>query len=181
MKWGFTIVALTVCASAPTATATAQGATYVGATACGLCHKSEAKGNQLGQWQKTKHAQAFATLTTAAADSIAKAKGLAKPAAESPECLECHAITATVAADSKFNMKEGVQCESCHGAGSGYKALSVMKDYAKSVAGGMQDFAKDPEKIRALCIKCHNDRSPTMKEFKFDEQWAKVAHPRPKA
>jgi len=180
MKWGLTILALTVCATAPAATATAQGATHVGVASCGLCHKSEAKGNQLGQWQKSRHAQAYTTLTTAKADSIAKAKGLAKPAAESPECLECHAITAAAPPDSKFNMKEGVQCESCHGAGSGYKALAVMKDYAKSVAGGMQDFGKDPAKIKAQCIKCHNDRSPTAKEFNFDEQWAKVAHPRPK-
>jgi len=59
--------------------------------------------------------------------------------------------------------------------------MSVMKDHAKSVAAGMEDFAKDTAKIHAQCVKCHNDRSPTMKEFKFDEQWAKIAHPTPKA
>jgi hypothetical protein len=181
MKLSLTILALAACAAAPAATVGAQAATYVGVASCGLCHKSEAKGNQLAQWQKTKHAQAYTTLTTAAADSIAKAKGLAKPAAESPECLECHVVTATVPADSKFSMKDGVQCESCHGPGSAYKAMSVMKDRGKSVAAGMQDFGSDAAKIKAQCVKCHNDRSPTMKAFDFDELWAKVAHPRPKA
>jgi len=181
MKLSLTILALAACAAAPAATATAQAATYVGVGSCGLCHKSEAKGNQLAQWQKSKHSQAYTALTSGTADSIAKAKGLTKPAAESPECLECHVVTATVPADSKFNMKDGVQCESCHLAGSGYKAMTVMKDYGKAVAAGMQDFGKDPEKIKAQCVKCHNDRSPTMKAFNFEEQWAKVAHPRPKA
>jgi hypothetical protein len=181
MKWSLSILALAACAAAPAATATAQAATYVGAASCGLCHKSEAKGNQLGQWQKSKHSQAYTALTSATADSIAKAKGLAKPAVESPECLECHAITAPVVPDSKFSMKDGVQCESCHGPGSGYKAMSVMKVYGTSVAAGMSDFGKDAAKIKAQCVKCHNDRSPTMKAFNFEEQWAKVAHPRPKA
>jgi len=171
------LAALVVC---PVASATAQENTYVGVAACGPCHKTEKSGNQIGLWEKSKHAQAYTALTTAEANDIAKKKGLTKPAAESPECLECHAITATVPATSKLNMKDGVQCEMCHGPGSGYRSMSVMRDHAKSVAGGLTDYAKDKAKIQAGCVKCHNDRSPTMKAFNFEEQLAKIAHPTPK-
>jgi hypothetical protein len=180
MKQAFAVLVLAACAISPVATATAQANTYVGVAGCGPCHKTEKSGNQIGSWSNTKHAQAYVALTTAKANDIAKAKGLTKPAAESPECLECHIITATPAADSKMNPKEGVQCETCHGPGSAYKGMSVMKDHAKAVAAGMTDL-KDKAKIEAQCVKCHNSRSPTMKEFKFEEQLAKIAHPKPKA
>lgn len=180
MKQAFTILMLAACAITPVATATAQANSYVGVAGCGPCHKLEKSGNQIGAWQKTKHAQAYTDLTTPKANEIAKAKGLTKPASESPECLECHTITAAPAADSKMDPKDGVQCELCHGAGSAYKPMSVMKDHAKSVAAGMADFT-DKAAIRTTCVKCHNEKSPTMKEFNFEEQLAKIAHPKPKA
>ena len=40
---------------------------YIGVKKCGMCHKSEAKGNQLGQWKESKHAKAFETLASEAA------------------------------------------------------------------------------------------------------------------
>ena len=106
--------------------------TYVGVKNCSLCHKSEKKGNQFGVWQKSKHAEAFKTLSSDTANAIAKVKGLKKTASESPECLECHAITA----DAKL-MADGVQCEMCHGAGSSYKNMTIMKDSVKAVAAGL--------------------------------------------
>ena len=182
MKQAVVLLGLVACVAYPAASGVAQasaGNTYVGVKACGPCHKTEKSGNQLGLWEKSKHAQAYTALTTAQANDIAKSKGLAKPAAESPECLECHAITAKVAADSKMDPKDGVQCEACHGPGSGYRSLSVMKDRAKSIAGGMTAY-KDKAAIEVQCRKCHNERSPTMKGFKYDESWAKIAHPTPK-
>jgi cytochrome c5 len=145
---------------------------YVGEKMCGMCHKGEKKGAQLEIWQKSKHAEAYKTLTGAKAAEIAKAKGLKKAANESPECLGCHAITA----DPKF-IVDGVQCESCHGAGSAYK--SVMKDKAKAIAAGLTDF-KDNAAIEKVCKTCHNEKSPTHKAFKLDEMWAKIKHPIPK-
>jgi hypothetical protein len=147
---------------------------YVGAKMCGMCHKGEKKGAQFETWQKSKHAEAYKTLTGAKAAEIAKAKGLKKAANESPECLECHAITA----DAKLTA-DGVQCESCHGAGSAYKTLPVMKDKAKSIAAGLTDF-KDEEAIQNKCKTCHNEKSPTNKSFKFEKMWAKIKHPIPK-
>lgn len=154
---------------------------YVGVKICSPCHKAEKSGNQLGVWQKSKHAEAFKVLSTPKAAEVAKAKGLAKPAAESAECLQCHTVTAEAAQlEKSFDAKDGVQCEVCHGAGSAYKSMAVMKDKAKSVAAGLAVY-KDEAAIEAKCKTCHNDKSPTYKEFKFKESWAKIQHPKPKS
>ncbi|HQY19939.1 MAG TPA: multiheme c-type cytochrome, partial [Ignavibacteria bacterium] len=68
-------------------------AKYVGVTTClGACHKSEKQGNQLEIWKNSKHSQAFKSLQTPFADSIANAKGHSTAAAETPECVVCHVL-----------------------------------------------------------------------------------------
>lgn len=153
---------------------------YVGVKVCALCHKTEKQGKQLDVWQKSKHAEAYKTLTTGKANAIAKQKGLQKPASESPECLQCHVVTADAKLfEEKFDVKEGVQCESCHGAGSAYKTMTIMKDKAKSIAAGMTEYKNEAE-IEKQCKTCHNEKSPSYKEFKFNEMWKKIKHPVPK-
>ena len=153
---------------------------YVGTKMCKACHNSEKQGKQFDIWSKSKHAEASKTLTTAKADEIAKAKGLTKPAAESPECIECHAKPVDPKlADKGFDPKDGVQCEICHGAGAAYKNMTIMKDKAKAVAAGLTDF-KDKATIEKWCKTCHNEKSPTFKEFKFEEMWGKIKHSIPK-
>ena len=153
---------------------------YEGIKICAPCHKMESTGKQFDVWQKSLHASAYKTLTTATADSIAKAKGLKKSAAESPECLKCHTVQVEAASlDKTFDVKDGVQCELCHGAGSSYKAMATMKDHAKAVAAGLKEY-KDDAAIQKLCATCHNAQSPTHKEFKFKDMWDKIKHPMPK-
>ncbi len=154
---------------------------YEGVKVCGPCHKMEKTGNQFAVWQKSAHAGAYKTLTTAKADEIAKGKGLKKPAAESPECLGCHIVTADAATfDKTFDVKDGVQCEVCHGPGSGYKTMATMKDKAKSIAAGLTEYKDDAAK-EAKCKTCHNDKSPTFKSFDFKKAWDKIKHPVPKS
>jgi hypothetical protein len=149
---------------------------YVGVKTCAPCHKMEKSGNQFAVWQKSKHAEAYNTLKTPEADKIAKAKGLKTAAAEAPECLQCHTITGDAAKFEKtFDAKDGVQCEACHGAGSGYKGMAVMKDKAKAIAAGLTEFKDDAAK-EAFCKTCHNDKSPSFKGFNCKESWAKIAH-----
>jgi len=64
----------------------------------------------------------------------------------------CHKVQYTSWQASKhFTAKEkGADCETCHGAGSGFMTLSVMKDAAKAKAAGL--IAK-PDK--ASCVTCH--------------------------
>ena len=44
---------------------------FIGAEACGMCHKSDKQGNQLSIWKDSKHSQAFLTLQTEEANQIA--------------------------------------------------------------------------------------------------------------
>lgn len=150
---------------------------YVGVKKCAMCHKSEAKGNQHGQWLSSAHARAYERLASPEALEAAKKKGVAGNPQEAPQCLKCH-VTGYGEDASLFSegfiSSDGVQCETCHGAGSDYLALSIMKDRAKSVQGGLIIPTKE------LCVKCHNSESPNYKEFNFDESVKKIAHPRPK-
>jgi len=77
--------------------------------------------------------------------------------------------------DAGFKKELGVQCEACHGPGSDYKAISVMKDKAAAVAAGL--IIPD----EAMCKKCHNAESPTFTAFDYKTMYAKIAHPRPAA
>ena len=156
---------------------------YVGVKQCSMCHKTEKQGKQFDIWSKSQHAKAYQVLTSDKANELAKSKGIKTAAVEAKECLECHTLGKTVDAkmfDKNFDIKDGVQCETCHGAGSAYKSMSTMKDQAKAVAAGLNIY-KDEKEIEALCKTCHNEKSPTFKGFDFKEMYAKIAHPIPKA
>ena len=151
---------------------------FIGAEACGMCHKTEKQGQQLSIWQNSKHAQAYQVLLTEKADQVAKEKGFLTKAVETPECLKCHIAgnnVDTSLLDKKFKREDGVQCESCHGAGSDYKGAKIMKDREQSIANGMIHF----ENKQDYCIGCHNAESPTYVEFKLEEMWDKIKHPLP--
>jgi len=179
MKYLMQLLVLIVCATVIVTAGVAQNK-YVGVKTCAPCHKAEKVGSQFGIWQKTAHAEAFKALTTPKAAEVAKGKGITTPASETPECLECHAIKAEAAQmDKFFDVKDGVQCETCHGPGSAYKSMAVMKDKAKSVAAGLIEY-KDDAAIQKKCESCHNKKSPTYKDFKFAEFWPKIKHAVPK-
>lgn len=150
---------------------------YIGVKKCSMCHKSESKGNQYGQWSSTAHAKAYETLAAPLALETAKKAGVTENPQESPKCLKCH-VTGygedSGLFEAGFVKTDGVQCEACHGAGGDYKALSVMKDKAKSIEAGLVMPTNE------LCVKCHNSESPNYKEFNFEEYYAKINHPRPK-
>lgn len=151
---------------------------FIGASACGMCHKTEKQGNQLSIWQGSKHSQAYTVLQSEKADQIAAEKGFKTKAVETPECLKCHASGYNVDAKligEKFKVEEGVQCETCHGAGADYKSKKVMESREESVKNGLIVF----EKVEEFCIGCHNAESPTYVGFNFEESWAKIKHPVP--
>jgi hypothetical protein len=152
---------------------------FVGKDVCGMCHKSDKQGKQLDIWKASKHAQAYKTLESAEANKIAKDKGFTTPAAKTPTCLKCHASGSNVDASlsgAKFRVEDGVQCETCHGAGADYKSLSVMKDKSLAVKNGL----KANENMKTLCLSCHNSTSPTYKSaFNVTAMWGKIKHPIP--
>jgi hypothetical protein len=77
-----------------------------------------------------------------------------------------------VAEKSKYDPSEGIGCEACHGPGSEYKSMKVMKDTEASMAAGLVLPPEDH------CLQCHNENSPTYKPFDFEKRWAQIAHPK---
>ena len=128
-------------AAAPAAKAETKAAVkhqFVGETKCKMCHKE-----QYESWATTKHAKAWASL---------------KPEEQKKaECIECH-ITGKTATDS---MLVNVGCEACHGQGSDYKTMKVMKDPKLAAEAGLMPITE------ASCTRCHNKKSPTFKAFDF--------------
>jgi excinuclease UvrABC ATPase subunit len=151
---------------------------YVGVSKCAICHKGDAKGRQLEIWQDSKHSKAFVNLQTPEADKIAQDKGFKTPAAETPQCIKCHVLGKDIdpaELEDSFDKTQGVQCETCHGPGSDYKSLTVMKDKQKAIDAGLIIHTDGAE----FCKTCHNPDSPTYKEFDYDTFWAQIKHTDP--
>jgi len=148
---------------------------YVGSAKCKVCHQAEKKGAQYTIWQESKHAKAYESLASEAAIAIGKEKGIDNPQT-SDQCLKCHVTAFGAAAEAKaesFDQTEGVGCEACHGPGSDYKKMAVMKDREAAVAAGLVIPTAEN------CVGCHNEESPTYKEFDFEKFYAIIAHPDP--
>jgi hypothetical protein len=150
----------------------AQDATYVGASACKLCHKAELQGRQYPIWESSLHAKSYADLTTPHAAEVAKSRGVSDPA-ENAQCLGCHAPLSEKAPELK---SEGVTCEVCHGPGSAYRKLSIMQDKEKAAQNGLTLYP-DSGAIQAHCLKCHQNAQG--KSFDFGAAWEKIKHPLP--
>jgi hypothetical protein len=148
---------------------------YVGVDGCKMCHRSPAKGNQFGKWEEAAHSRAYTELASDKAKEIAAEKGVGDPQTAAA-CLKCHVTGHDAPADRKaktYKAEDGVGCESCHGPGSAYKAMAVMRDHQKSVDAGM--LVPDEN----TCKSCHNEESPTFKGFNFEEAFKAIAHPNP--
>lgn len=109
---------------------------YLGQKYCRACHSSS-DDNRYHLWLNSKHAKAFEAL-----------KGAEKT---DTECLGCH----TTGRDGPFAEKterkdlRGVQCEACHGPGSDYKSMKVMKDPKLARENGLWDVTRE------ICLRCH--------------------------
>lgn len=148
---------------------------YVSLKNCKLCHSDKKTGDQHGQWTKTKHAKAYETLGTAKAKELAAKAGVKDPQKDI-KCLKCHVTGAeTPELSKKIRERDGVQCESCHGAGEFYAKQEVF-DAGREAAVAKGLVIPDEK----LCVKCHNKESPTFPgKFDFEEMWKKILHPNP--
>jgi hypothetical protein len=148
---------------------------YVGSKKCASCHKTKKIGSQYVKWLQGRHSHAYWRLVGEWAKFLAqqreKYKDITEPINEA-RCLKCHVTGYHSPADTlsgSFSKKEGVGCESCHGPGSAYVKLGIMKDREKFLAnGGIIPNEK-------TCRKCHRDD-----RFLFEEAVKKISHPIPK-
>jgi hypothetical protein len=112
-----------------------------------MCHKV-----QYASWEKTTHAS-----------STEHAKA-ATDRAFGPDCLKCHATNAS-------EDLPGVQCEACHGPGSDYKKMSIMKDREQAVANGLVIPSQ------ATCDACHiGDDHASKKVYADEKENVKAIH-----
>lgn len=141
---------------------------YQGVASCGgtTCHgRIEGDGARVRQdevtlWQAPSnqggaHNRAFTVLSGQRARQITATLGLGDPTAAAA-CLGCHATPATGQVGARFQRGDGVGCESCHGAASGWigSHYAVGASHAGNVANGMT--ALDRPAVRAaVCLDCH--------------------------
>jgi len=148
--------------------------TFVGAGKCKLCHRAQKRGEQYVIWESGPHARAFSVLLSEKGLEEGKKSQLEGPPAETPRCLKCHAPLYEQTSELKA---EGVTCEVCHGPGSDYKKMSIMKNREKAVENGLYIYSSQAD-IKKRCAPCH--QSTAESEFDFDAAWEKIKHPLPK-
>ena len=149
---------------------------YVGNKMCMGCHRAEFKA-----WQNDYHAQALDDLKPGVKAEAKTKCGLdpQKDYTDDASCLPCHATGYGKPAKSKADLSN-VGCESCHGPGSGYRNIKIMnKKKYKENREAQHKLAVEAglvEPTEALCVECHNDKSPTWKGFDYDKMIGDVDH-----
>jgi hypothetical protein len=115
--------------------------------------------NEITSWQDESsplgaHSRAWRVLTQPRGEAIAARLGLG-PAERATDCLGCHADNAEVRGP-KFQISDGVGCESCHGGSSAWVAphYGVKATHTSNVALGMTPLEK-PEVRAKVCLDCH--------------------------
>ena len=145
----------------------AGGATYVGVASCSgtTCHgRSEGDGPVVRQdeimlWQDPAsasgaHSRAHNVLREPRSQVIAQRLGIGE-ASNAPMCLGCHATPAGPRG-ARFQLSDGVGCESCHGPASGWVSshYAVGGTHANNVSRGLVPL-EDPRARAAICLDCH--------------------------
>lgn len=154
-----------------------EDASYAGADSCKKCHFKQFSG-----WKKTAMAKAFDALKPGNAAEAKKKFSLdeKKDYTKDGKCVACH-VTGygkpggypeivegkawTEEETKRATSMENVQCEACHGPGSLYGPYKKENEaYAKAEV--LKRGMIEPDE--ANCKSCHNEKSPTAKDSKFD-------------
>jgi hypothetical protein len=145
------------------------GGSFVGSIGCksSSCHGGAGpKRSQYFTWsQKDFHTKAHTVLLNARSQRIAEGLGVS-PAETSARCTVCHAPFQSVGASRlgpEAHPDEGVSCETCHGAASGWLRGHTRKDwtYNTRVGAGMRDLRSLYVRATA-CAACHQVLEPAL-------------------
>jgi len=177
-------------AAYPVASAYADG-TFEGVASCAgsTCH-GRAEGNgavvrqdEIATWQEPSsttgaHSRAYAVLAGRRGQQIASTLGLGS-ATRAEECLGCHATYEPGAPKgARFQLSDGVGCESCHGPAGG-KWLSSHyarpASHRSNIADGLTAL-ENPQVRAKVCLDCHFGSTDTG-QFVTHEMMA-AGHPR---
>lgn len=137
-----------------------QGHSGVASCAGSTCHgRSVADGtvvrqDELLRWQEESsptgaHSRAWRVVLEPRGQAILRRLGLDGAGAQR-ECAGCHASPGAA------RVADGVDCEACHGASSGWLAThyTVGASHSRNVAQGMTDLVK-PQVKAQVCLDCH--------------------------
>lgn len=165
LKWAaFGVAALTMLAAlADDAKVRHEG---VATCASSLCHGSSqplkafysALQNEYTTWsQFDPHSNAYKVLLNKRSQEIARRLGIG-PAQEAPACLACHSDAVPAAQRGvKFQLDDGVGCESCHGGAEKWLATHYQSPRiprSEHLANGLVALEK-PEVLAGTCLGCH--------------------------
>lgn len=142
---------------------------YTGVASCAgsTCH-GRAEGNgevvrqdEIASWQEPSsaggaHSRALAIIKTARGRKITDALGLKAPGSE-PACLGCHSTFVAVAdRGPRFQVSDGIGCESCHGPAQRWLASHYTKDgsHSANVGNGLIPL-ENPQTRAGVCLDCH--------------------------
>lgn len=117
--------------------------------------------NELFTWQDPasatgQHSRAWRVLTEPRARAIAGRLGIEAPE-RAQECIGCHGDpTPPALRGDKFQVSDGVTCETCHGGAELWLAGHYTKNatHAANVANGMAPL-EDPKVRASICLDCH--------------------------
>ena len=146
-----------------------SGGIHLGVATCSgsTCHgRSENDGtvvrqDELMRWQEESspsgaHSRAFRVLSEPRSQAIAQRLGLGS-ATSAPMCLGCHADpVAAGQMGPRFQISDGVGCESCHGAAQNWVAshYAVGATHQGNIAAGLYPLT-NPRARADKCLDCH--------------------------
>jgi hypothetical protein len=140
---------------------------WQGAASCAssACHGGNgAKGSKRSEYstwiEHDAHARAYSVLLNSRAQQIARNLQLREPAHKSAVCLPCHAAPAPDhARDDRFQISDGVSCETCHGMAEKWLAEHYLPNWKTKSASEKEALGFRPTKnllARArACVVCH--------------------------
>ncbi|MGB6854251.1 MAG: multiheme c-type cytochrome, partial [Thermoanaerobaculia bacterium] len=179
--WLVLLVALLPLVGTPTAVGQEKEPVYVGVRVCSECHQGAESGHQFSLWRLSKHAKAHATLSLPVSEEIARRSGIPEAPLEARVCLGCHTTGADAEEwrrDETFLIEDGVQCETCHGPGSEYIDVEVMRNRELAMERGLVM----PE--RQSCMVCHGPKGShevvlEPSPWEYESAREAIAHPKP--
>ena len=175
MRWGtasrlFFIAGIGCVSAAPRQQRIASDSrSFVGSLGCksSSCHGGAGpKRSQYIIWtQQDFHSRAYAVLISARSARMAETLHLGSATTDA-RCTVCHSPFASVNPARLLpaaHPDEGVSCESCHGAASGWLRSHTRPDwkYATRVGAGMHDLRNLYVRANA-CVACHQNVDPDL-------------------
>lgn len=114
--------------------------------------------NEYVTWLKhDRHAKAFAVLASEDSQLMAKNLGLGNPQTEAL-CLRCHSthLENPKRRGDKYQIEDGVSCESCHGASERWLPAHTARDasYEKNIELGLTKLNNAAD-MANVCVDCH--------------------------